>query len=112
MTRLDGTKVLVVDDEAFTRKTIRAALRAVGRFVVTEADDGDSVRCLEATHQRLPDQTDFANATWRTTANRPCHAPGDPGRRGFLKTRMTGGLPGDSQLGKSAAHDPSTRRTL
>jgi two-component system chemotaxis response regulator CheY len=42
MTNLDGTKVLVVDDEAFTRKTIRAVLRAVGRFVVTEADDGDA----------------------------------------------------------------------
>jgi CheY-like chemotaxis protein len=30
-----------VDDEKFIRTTIRAVLRAVGRFVVTEADDGD-----------------------------------------------------------------------
>ena len=41
MTNLDGIKVLVVDDEPFMRKTIRAVLRAAGRFVVTEADDGD-----------------------------------------------------------------------
>ena len=41
MTDLDGVRVLIVDDEPFMRRTIRAMLRAVGRFVVTEADDGD-----------------------------------------------------------------------
>jgi two-component system chemotaxis response regulator CheY len=41
MTNLDGVKVLIVDDEPFMRRTIKAILRAVGRFVVTEADDGD-----------------------------------------------------------------------
>jgi two-component system chemotaxis response regulator CheY len=41
MTDFDGVKVLLVDDEPFMRKTIRAVLRAVAHFVVTEADDGD-----------------------------------------------------------------------
>ena len=41
MTDLDGVRVLIVDDEPFMRRTIRAMLRAFGRFVVTEADDGD-----------------------------------------------------------------------
>jgi CheY-like chemotaxis protein len=41
MTNLDGMKILVVDDERFIRSTIRAVLRAVGHFVVAEADDGD-----------------------------------------------------------------------
>jgi DNA-binding NarL/FixJ family response regulator len=41
MTQLDGLRILVVDDQHFLRSTIKAALRAVGRFVVTEADDGD-----------------------------------------------------------------------
>jgi len=41
MTSLDGIKILVVDDEPFMRRTIRAVLRAAGRFDVAEADDGD-----------------------------------------------------------------------
>lgn len=41
MTSLDGIKILIVDDEAFMRRTIRAVLRAAGRFDVAEADDGD-----------------------------------------------------------------------
>lgn len=41
MINLDGLKVLVVDDEPFMRSTIKAVLRAVGRFVLMEADDGD-----------------------------------------------------------------------
>jgi two-component system, chemotaxis family, chemotaxis protein CheY len=47
MTQLDGLKILIVDDERFIRGTIKAVLRAVGRFDVTEADDGD-VALLEA----------------------------------------------------------------
>jgi two-component system chemotaxis response regulator CheY len=42
MINLDGTKVLVIDDERFIRATIRTVLRMVGRVTVTEADDGDS----------------------------------------------------------------------
>jgi two-component system, chemotaxis family, chemotaxis protein CheY len=41
MTMLDGIKILVVDDESFMRTTIKAVLRAAGRFDVLEADDGD-----------------------------------------------------------------------
>ena len=41
MTSLDGVKVLLVDDEPFMRRTIRAVLRAAGRFDIAEADDGD-----------------------------------------------------------------------
>jgi len=41
MSNLDGHKILIVDDERFMRMTIKAVLRAVGRFVVTEAEDGD-----------------------------------------------------------------------
>src|SRR5580700_3892038 len=42
MITLDGLRVLVVDDEPFMRRTIRSVLRAVGRFDVREADDGDT----------------------------------------------------------------------
>jgi two-component system chemotaxis response regulator CheY len=48
MTSLDGIKILLVDDEPFMRKTIRAVLRAVGRFAVTEADDGDVALIIAA----------------------------------------------------------------
>jgi CheY-like chemotaxis protein len=41
MNKLDGHRILIVDDEPFMRSTIKAVLRAVGRFVVAEADDGD-----------------------------------------------------------------------
>jgi CheY-like chemotaxis protein len=41
MTSLDGIRILVVDDEPFMRTTIRAVLRAAGRFDVADADDGD-----------------------------------------------------------------------
>jgi two-component system chemotaxis response regulator CheY len=43
---MDGLKVLIVDDEAFMRKTIKAMLRVVGRFLVEEADDGDAALAL------------------------------------------------------------------
>lgn len=42
MITLDGLKILVVDDERFMRATTKAVLRAVGRVLVTEADDGDA----------------------------------------------------------------------
>jgi two-component system chemotaxis response regulator CheY len=42
MTTLEGLKVLLVDDEPFIRSTIRAVLRAIDRFEVKEADDGDT----------------------------------------------------------------------
>jgi two-component system chemotaxis response regulator CheY len=41
MTTLDGIKILIVDDEPFMRTTIKAVLRAAGRFDVREAEDGD-----------------------------------------------------------------------
>ena len=43
---MDGLKVLIVDDEPFMRRTIKAMLRIVGRFVVEEADDGDAALAL------------------------------------------------------------------
>ncbi|HXA24304.1 MAG TPA: response regulator [Acetobacteraceae bacterium] len=45
-TDMDGLKVLIVDDEPFMRRTIKAMLRVVGRFLVEEADDGDAALAL------------------------------------------------------------------
>jgi len=42
MIGLGGHKILVVDDDRFIRATIRAVLRAIGRFEVAEAEDGDA----------------------------------------------------------------------
>jgi two-component system chemotaxis response regulator CheY len=53
MNDLDGIKVLIVDDDRFMRTTIKAALRAVARFVVSEADDGDTA--LIKAEQLKPD---------------------------------------------------------
>lgn len=41
MSNLEGLKILIVDDDPFMRRTIRAVLRAIDRFVVEEAADGD-----------------------------------------------------------------------
>jgi two-component system chemotaxis response regulator CheY len=41
MIELGNLKILIVDDEKFTRLTTRTVLLAVGRFTVTEADSGD-----------------------------------------------------------------------
>jgi DNA-binding NarL/FixJ family response regulator len=41
MSHLEGLKILVVDDEPFMRSTIKVVLRAIDRFVVKEANDGD-----------------------------------------------------------------------
>ena len=41
MGSLEGRKVLIVDDDRFIRSTIKLLLRAIDRFVVAEADDGD-----------------------------------------------------------------------
>ncbi len=41
MSNLAGRKILIVDDEPFMRSTIRAVLRAIDRFNVADADDGD-----------------------------------------------------------------------
>jgi CheY-like chemotaxis protein len=53
MSNLEGCRVLVVDDEPFMRMTIRAVLRAIDRFEVREADDGDAALLL--TEQFKPD---------------------------------------------------------
>jgi two-component system chemotaxis response regulator CheY len=42
MTPLDGLHILILDDEPFIRSTIKAALRVVGRFIVSEAADGET----------------------------------------------------------------------
>jgi two-component system, chemotaxis family, chemotaxis protein CheY len=42
----DLRKVLVVDDEPFMRRTIKAVLRMAGKFLVEEADDGDAALAL------------------------------------------------------------------
>lgn len=36
-----GRKILIVDDDRFIRTTLRAVLRAIDRFDVQEAEDGD-----------------------------------------------------------------------
>ena len=41
MRNLEGLRILVVDDEPFMRRTIRAVLRAIDHFDVEEAPDGD-----------------------------------------------------------------------
>lgn len=41
MSDFDGRKILVVDDDRFIRTTIKLVLRAIGHFVIAEADDGD-----------------------------------------------------------------------
>jgi len=41
MSNLEGRKILVVDDDRFIRSTIKLVLRAIDRFVIAEADDGD-----------------------------------------------------------------------
>jgi two-component system chemotaxis response regulator CheY len=48
---LDDLRILIVDDEPFMRRTIRAMLRAVGRFIVAEAGDGETALALLATHK-------------------------------------------------------------
>lgn len=53
MGALAGCKVLVVDDDRFIRETIRLVLRAIDRFVVAEADDGDVA--LVETDNHKPD---------------------------------------------------------
>lgn len=40
--QLHAPKILIVDDDRFIRSTIKVVLRAVGRFAVAEADDGDT----------------------------------------------------------------------
>jgi len=49
----DALKILVVDDEPFMRSTIKAVLRAIGRFLVEQADDGEAA--LEAVARFKPD---------------------------------------------------------
>lgn len=46
-------KILVVDDDRFIRNTIRLMLRAIDRFVLEEAEDGDEA--LVKTDQLKPD---------------------------------------------------------
>jgi two-component system chemotaxis response regulator CheY len=38
----EALKILIIDDDSFMRRTIKAMLRGVGRFLVSEADDGDT----------------------------------------------------------------------
>jgi CheY-like chemotaxis protein len=41
VSNLEGRRILIVDDEPFMRRTIKAVLRVIDHFVVAEADDGD-----------------------------------------------------------------------
>jgi len=50
---VSSLRVMVVDDEPFMRTTMKATLRAVGRFVVTEAADGATA--LAALPETRPD---------------------------------------------------------
>jgi two-component system chemotaxis response regulator CheY len=49
VTNLRNLRVLLVDDEPFMRRTIKAMLRVIDKFVITEADDGESALRLIAT---------------------------------------------------------------
>jgi CheY-like chemotaxis protein len=40
------SRVLVVDDEPFIRKTVKSILRVIGRFTLEEAEDGQSALIL------------------------------------------------------------------
>lgn len=51
MGELAGHKVLVVDDDRFIRETIRLVLRAIDRFAVAEAGDGDAALVLTDSFQ-------------------------------------------------------------
>ena len=42
MSALPYLRILILDDEPFMRRTIKAMLRVVGRFAVTEAGDGET----------------------------------------------------------------------
>jgi len=42
VSNLHNLRVLIVDDEPFMRTTIKAMLRVVGRFIVSEAADGET----------------------------------------------------------------------
>ena len=41
MSEPGGSRILVVDDEPFMRRTIKAVLRVIDQFVIAEADNGD-----------------------------------------------------------------------
>lgn len=51
--QLAGYKILIVDDDRFIRNTIKLMLRAIDRFVVAEAGDGDEA--LVKTDELKPD---------------------------------------------------------
>ena len=53
MGELAGSKILIVDDDRFIRHTIKLVLRAIDRFEVAEADDGDAA--LVKTDEVKPD---------------------------------------------------------
>jgi response regulator RpfG family c-di-GMP phosphodiesterase len=53
-------RILVVDDERFTRSTIKMSLRAIGRFNISEGEDGETALRLVSTHK--PDQVLFDTA--------------------------------------------------
>lgn len=42
MSNLENLRILIVDDEPFMRSTIKAMLRVVGRFIVSDAEDGET----------------------------------------------------------------------
>ena len=53
MTDLTGLRILIVDDEPFVRTTIKAALRMIGQFIVSEAADGETA--LGLVHANKPE---------------------------------------------------------
>jgi two-component system chemotaxis response regulator CheY len=42
MTDLTNLRILIVDDERFVRSTIKSALAVIGRFIISEAADGET----------------------------------------------------------------------
>lgn len=62
MSNLDNLRVLIVDDKSFMRSTIRAVLRVIGRFIVSEAPDGETALRFSPRSSR---RSCFATSTCR-----------------------------------------------
>ena len=124
MSTLEGLKVLLVDDEPFIRSTIKAVLRAIDRFEVKEADDGDTALDLwtsstgpmfrAARHLDAAHRADCSSSPGRATIPpRICAVPvviltGSPMRRlctDAIRLQVES-LPGQADLPEGAGSVP------
>lgn len=51
MNNEQGLRILIVDDERFTRSTIKMSLRAIGQFNISEGEDGETALHLVGIHK-------------------------------------------------------------